>query len=323
MAKIILRRLLQLIPTLFVVVAFTCIATRLIPGDPVAAMVGDQYDVSKVEEMRASLGLDDPIIVQFWNYLVSICQGDFGTSYYFNQPAIDMIAQRLPNTLLISVIALIIAVIFGVVFGVVSARKQNSIVDYVLTVLSLFGVSAPVFWVGIMLVLLFSVTLGWLPSYGMGSIEKDGLIGFISHLVLPCFCLAIIPMGTFTRITRSSMIETLGSDSVRAMRARGVSETSITWKHALKNALPPIITVIAIQFAGCFAGAVLTENVFAWPGMGTMITSAIDNRDYSLIQATVLVVAIAFVVINLITDLLYMVINPKVAAEAKKGANNV
>lgn len=146
MAKIILRRLLQLIPTLFVVVAFTFIATRLIPGDPVAAMVGDQYDVSKVEEMRASLGLDDPIIVQFWNYLVSICQGDFGTSYYFNQPAIDMIAQRLPNTLLISVIALIIAVIFGVVFGVISARKQNSIVDYVLTVLSLFGVSAPVFW---------------------------------------------------------------------------------------------------------------------------------------------------------------------------------
>ena len=178
MAKIILRRLLQLIPTLFVVVAFTFIATRLIPGDPVAAMVGDQYDVSKVEEMRASLGLDDPIIVQFWNYLVSICQGDFGTSYYFNQPAIDMIAQRLPNTLLISVIALIIAVIFGVVFGVVSARKQNSIVDYVLTVLSLFGVSAPVFWVGIMLVLLFSVTLGWLPSYGMGSVSY-------THLTLP------------------------------------------------------------------------------------------------------------------------------------------
>ena len=319
MGKVILRRLLQIIPTLFVVVLFTFIATRLIPGDPVAAMVGDQYDVSKVEEMREQLGLNDPIPLQFWHYLVSIFQGDFGDSYYFNMPALDMIAQRLPNTLLISVISLVIAIIVGVVLGVVSAKKQNTIIDYVLTVLSLFGVSAPVFWVGIMLVLLFSVNLGWLPSYGMADLFQDGFVSWVQHLILPCFCLAIIPMGTFTRITRSSMIETLGSDSVRSMRARGVSEASITWKHALKNALPPIITVIAIQFAGCFAGAVLTENIFSWPGMGTMITSAIDNRDYALIQAMVLVVDLAFVVINLIIDLLYMVVNPKVAADAKKG----
>lgn len=319
MGKTILRRLLQLIPTLFVVVTFAFIATRLIPGDPVAAMVGDQYDVSKVEAMREQLGLNDPILVQFGNYLLDILQGNFGMSYYFNMPALDMIAQRLPNTLLISVISLVIAIVVGVALGVLSAKKQNTIVDYVLTVISLLGVSVPVFWVGIMLVLLFSVNLGWLPSFGMGSIEQDGFLGYLSHLILPCFCLSIIPMGTFTRITRSSMIETLGSDSVRAMRARGVSEASITWKHALKNALPPILTVIGIQFAGCFAGAVLTENVFAWPGMGTMIVSAIDNRDYALIQATVLVVALAFVVINLLTDLLYMVINPKVAAEAKKG----
>lgn len=319
MAKIILRRLLQLIPTLFVVVAFTFIVTRLIPGDPVAAMVGDQYDVSKVEELREELGLNDPILVQFGRYLWDILHGDFGDSYYYNAPALTMILARLPNTLLISVVALVFAIIVGMLLGVVSARKQNTIIDYVLTVISLFGVSAPVFWVAIMLVLLFSVTLGLLPSFGMVTIEQGGIGGFISHLILPCFCLSIIPLGTFTRITRSSMIEALGSDSVRAMRARGVSELSITWKHALKNALPPIITVIAIQLAGCFAGAVLTENVFAWPGMGTLITSAIDNRDYSLIQATVLVVAIAYVVINLITDLLYMVVNPKVALEAKGG----
>ena len=145
------------------------------------------------------------------------------------------------------------------------------------------------------------------------------MVEFLRHLCLPCLCLSIIPMGTFMRITRSSMIEALGSNSVRALRTRGISERAVVWKHALKNALPPILTVIGMQFAGCFAGAVLTENIFSWPGMGTMIQSAIDSRDYSLIQATVLVIALAFVVINLVTDIVYMIINPKVAAGAEKG----
>jgi len=319
MLKIILKRMLQMIPTLFVVITFTFLATRLLPGDPVAAMVGDQYDVAKVEELREELGLNDPIYVQFGRYLSDIAHGDFGDSYYFNCPALDMIKTRLPNTLVLSVSALCVAVVCGVLLGVLSAKKQGTLADYLLTVVSLFGISAPVFWVGIMMVLLFAVNLGWLPSFGMAHIAEDGFKEFLRHLCMPCICLSIIPMGTFTRITRSSMIESLGSDSVRALRARGVSEFSITWKHALKNALPPIMTVIGMQFAGCFAGAVLTENVFSWPGMGTMISSAIDNRDYSLIQATVLIVAIAFVVINLIVDLLYMVVNPRVALSAEKG----
>ncbi|MCB7050315.1 ABC transporter permease [Intestinimonas butyriciproducens] len=230
-----------------------------------------------------------------------------------------MIKARLPNTLMLSVTSLCIAILVGVFFGVISARRQSSILDYALTVISLFGVSAPVFWVAIMMVLLFSVNLGWLPSFGMVTIAQGGFVEFLRHIALPCACLAVIPMGTFMRITRSSMIDSLGSDSVRALRARGVSEKSIVWKHALKNALPPILTVVGMQFAGCFAGAVLTENIFSWPGMGTMISSAIDNRDYSLIQATVLVVALAFVIINLITDILYMVINPKVAIDAENG----
>lgn len=319
MLKVILKRLLQLIPTLLVVITFTFAATRLIPGDPVAAMVGDQYDLGKVEELKEELGLNDPIPVQYGRYLMDVIHGDFGDSYYFNCSALDMIKSRLPNTLLISVTSLCIAVAVGMVLGVVSAKHQGTPLDYILTVVSLFGVSAPVFWVAIMLVLLFSVNLGLLPSFGMVTIAQGGFGEFLSHLILPCVCLSIIPMGTFTRITRSSMIDALGSDSVRALRARGVSERSITWKHALKNALPPILTVIGMQFAGCFAGAVLTENIFSWPGMGTMISSAIDNRDYSLIQATVLVVAIAFVVINLVTDILYMVINPKVALDAENG----
>ena len=319
MLKVVLKRLLQLIPTLFIVVLLTFIATRLIPGDPVAALIGDDYDPAKVEEIREELGFNDPISVQFGRYFTDILHGDFGYSYYFKCPAINVIMTRLPNTLKLSVISLLIAVVIGCLLGVVSAKKQGSILDYVMTVVSLFGISAPVFWVAIMMVLLFSVQLGWLPSFGMASIATDGFKAYIEHLLMPCLCLSVIPMGTFTRITRSSMIEALGSDSVRALRARGVSERSITWKHALKNALPPILTVIGMQFAGCFAGAVLTENIFSWPGMGTMISSAIDNRDYSLIQATVIVVALAFVIINLITDVLYIVINPKVSLDAKNG----
>lgn len=319
MQKVILKRLLQLIPTLLIVVTLTFVATRVIPGDPVAALLGEQYDASKVDELKAELGLSGSIPQQFLDYLVGILHGDFGDSYYFKTSAMSMIQERLPNTLILSVTSLVIAIIIGMILGIVSAKHQSGTLDYVLTILSLFGVSAPVFWVAIMMVLLFSVTLGWLPSFGMASISQDGFLTFLRHLILPCACLSVIPMGTFTRITRSSMIEALGSDSIRALRARGVSERSVVWKHALKNALPPILTVIGMQFAGCFAGAVLTENIFAWPGMGTMISSAIENRDYALIQATVLVVALAFVVINLITDVLYMVINPKVALDAENG----
>ena len=317
MLKVILKRILQMIPTLFVVVTLTFVVTRIIPGDPVAAMVGDQYDLESVEELKEELGLNDPLHVQYGRYLTDVLKGDFGDSYYFNDTALNIIKSRLPNTLLISVISLLIAIAIGVCLGVVSATKQGTILDHFLTVRALLGVSAPVFWVGLLLVLLFSVNLGWLPSFGMGT--EGGILGVIKHMVLPCTCLSIIPMGTFTRITRSSMIDALGSDSVRALRARGVSEGSIVWKHALKNALPPILTVIGMQFAGCFAGAVLTENIFSWPGMGMTISSAIDNRDYALIQATVLVVAIAFVVINLITDITYMIINPKVAQDMKNG----
>ena len=318
MLKVILRRLIQVIPTLFLVVTFTFAATRIIPGDPVAAMVGDQYDITKVEELKEELGLNDPIYVQYGRYLNEVLHGDFGDSFYFNMPALEMIKTRLPNTLLLSVTALVIAIIVGVGFGILSAQHQGTLLDHSLTLITLFGVSAPVFWVAIMMVLLFSVNLGWLPSFGMATME-EGLGSFIKHLILPCGCLSVIPMATFCRITRSSMIEALGSDSVRALRARGINEGSIVWKHALKNAMPPILTVVGMQFAGCFAGAVVTENVFSWPGMGSLISSAIDNRDYSLVQATVLVVAIAYVAINLVTDVLYMVINPKVALDAENG----
>ena len=319
MVKTILKRFLQVVPTLLVVITITFIVTRMIPGDPVTAMVGEEFDAEKMAELREAMGLNDSKLVQYERYLGGILRGDFGESYYFRKPALEVIASRLPNTLLLSVLSLLIAITLGMVLGIISAKRQSTMWDYILTVVSLFGISAPVFWVGMMMVLLFSVNLGWLPTYGMASIEADGIVEFLRHLCLPCLCLSVIPMATFMRITRSSMIEALGSNSVRALRTRGISERAVVWKHALKNALPPIITVIGMQFASCFAGAVLTESIFSWPGMGTMIQSAIDNRDYSLIQATVLVIALAFVMINLVTDIVYMIINPKVASQAREG----
>lgn len=319
MLKVILKRLLQVLPTLLVVVTFTFVATRMIPGDPVTAMVGEEYEADKVEELREAMGFNNPLPVQYGNYLGDVIRGDFGWSYYFNQPALEVIGQRLPNTLLLSLTSLVIAVAVGLLLGCISATKQSTIWDYLLTLISMFGISAPVFWVAIMFVLLFSVNLGWFPTFGMAKLS-EGLVPFLSHLALPCLCLSIIPMATFTRITRSSMIESLSSESVRALRARGMKEKAIVWKHALKNALPPIVTVLAMQLAGCFSGAILTESIFSWPGMGTMIQTAIDNRDYSLIQATVLIIAIAFVALNLLADVAYMIINPKVASSAKGGS---
>ena len=319
MLKIIIKRILQVIPTLLVVVTFTFIVTRMIPGDPATAMVGDNYDAVKLEELRESMGLNESISKQYVSYLKDILRGNFGYSYYFKCSALEQIAQRLPNTLVLTLTSLAIAATLGTVLGILSARWQGSVADYVMSIVSLFGVSAPVFWVAIMLVMIFAVNLGWLPTFGMADLAKDGWVEFLRHMCLPCACLSVIPMATFMRISRSSMIEALGNDSITCLRARGIREKSILWKHALKNALPPIVTILGIQLAGCFSGAVLTENIFSWPGMGTMITSAINNRDYSLIQATVLVIALAFVIINLLTDLAYMAINPKVANDAKNG----
>lgn len=319
MLKIIIKRILQVIPTLLVVVTFTFIVTRMIPGDPATAMVGDNYDAVKLEELRESMGLNESIPKQYVSYLKDILHGNFGYSYYFKCSALEQIAQRLPNTLVLTLTSLAIAATLGTILGILSARWQGSAADYVMSIVSLFGVSAPVFWVAIMLVMIFAVNLGWLPTFGMADLAKDGWVQFLRHMCLPCVCLSVIPMATFMRISRSSMIEALGNDSITCLRARGIREKSILWKHALKNALPPIVTILGIQLASCFSGAVLTENIFSWPGMGTMITSAINNRDYSLIQATVLVIALAFVIINLLTDLAYMAINPKVANDAKNG----
>ena len=312
--KTILKRVLQCIPTLFIVVTFTFVLTRMIPGNPAATILGPQASAADIQAMEIKLGLDQPKLTQFIDYIGNVLHGDFGTSYMYNQPVLDLIAERIPSTLQITVTALVIALILGVAIGMFSALHQYSLMDYVFMVLALVGVSMPIFWLGMMLVNQFSVQWGLLPALGRGSLDV-GLWDFVSHMILPCTCLANIPMATFARITRSSMLEVIHNDSIKALRARGISERSVIWKHALKNALPPIVTVLGLQIASCFTGAILTESIFSWPGMGTMIVNAINNRDYMLIQGVVLFFALVFVVVNLLVDIAYMLINPRVSYE--------
>lgn len=311
MLKVILKRILQIIPTLFVVVTITFVLTRMIPGNPAATILGPQASPGDIAKLKVELGLDQPMGVQYVNYIGSILHFNFGESYFYNQPVLQLILSRLPATLLITVTSLVLATLIGIPIGVLSAVKQYSAFDYVAMIIALTGVSMPIFWLGLMLVLVFSAHLNWLPALGMGSLA-NGPVDVIRHMILPCICLATIPAATFARITRSNMLEVIHTDSVRALRAKGIGESKVVWKHAFKNALPPIVTVFGLQLAGCFTGAILTESIFSWPGMGTMIVNAINNRDYALIQGMVLFIAIVFVFVNLLVDLIYMLINPKV-----------
>lgn len=320
MLKTILQRLFQIIPTLLIVVSITFILTRMIPGDPAAAMLGPQASLEEINKLRTEMGLNASMGQQYLSYLGDVFRGNFGHSYSYSESVLNLILNRLPNTLILSITSLVLASLISIPLGIVSAVKQYSVFDYTAMLFALVGVSMPIFWLGLMLVLIFSVGLGWLPTMGMGSFD-NGLGDVIRHMILPVICLSTIPTATFTRITRSSMLETINSDYIKALRSRGLSERVIIFKHALKNALPPIVTVVGIQLAGAFTGAILTETIFAWPGMGTLITGAIENRDYMLVQGAVLVTAMAFVFVNLLVDLLFMVVNPKVSYAGGGGKN--
>ena len=224
---------------------------------------------------------------------------------------LGLIISRIPNTISLTLVALAIAAVIGTSLGILAAVKQNTIVDYIVMLLALVGVSMPNFWMALMLVLQFSVKMNLLPVMGMGDMSK-GIGDVVLHMILPCICLASTPMATFARTIRSSMVETLSSDYVRCLRARGVREWKVICLHSLKNALPPLVTVLGLQIAGTFTGAIITEGIFSWPGMGTMINTAINNRDYSLIQGAVLFSAIMFVFCNMLVDIAYMILNPKV-----------
>ncbi|MCI9501567.1 MAG: ABC transporter permease [Hungatella sp.] len=311
MLKMMLKRFLQTIPTLFIVVTITFCLTRMLPGDPAVAILGIEAKQEDIEAMRAKMNLDKSLPEQYQLYITGLVKGDFGYSYSYRQDVFQLIMSRIPNTLSLTLVALVFAFLIGTTVGIAAAIKQNTWFDYVFMVLALVGVSMPIFWMALMLVLQFSVKMNLLPVMGMGDWSK-GFGDVVSHMVLPGFCLATIPMATFARTTRSSMIETLSSDYIRCLRARGIREWKVIMIHGLKNSLPPLVTVLGLQIASTFTGAIITEGIFSWPGMGTMINTAINNRDYSLIQGTVLFSAIMFVFCNMLVDMAYLVLNPKV-----------
>lgn len=287
------------------------VVTRVIHGDPAAVMLGPQASVEAVEQLRESLGLNDSIFKQFISYLKGVLRGDLGQSYYYNKPVTELIGDAFPNTLILAVASIIIGIIVGVPIGVISATKQYSVFDYISMVMALIGISVPIFWLGLMAVLLFSVNLGWLPSVGMG----DGtFVDLIRHLILPALCLSTGSIATLARFTRSSMLDITKQDYIKTARAKGLRESLVIWKHSFKNALPPIITVVGMQFSSLLTGAVLTETVFSWPGLGKLIVDAITNRDYTLVQGSVIYIAFVYIILNLLVDICYAVLNPKVKA---------
>lgn len=311
MARYIFKRILNVFPTLIIVAIIVFAVTRIIPGNPAATLLGPQASVQEVEKMMVEMGLNKSYPEQFFNYARNLLGGDLGYSYAYNTNVTELIMERFPNTIILTVAALLIALLIGIPAGIVSAYKRNTFVDYLVMVISLVGVSMPVFWLGVMLVLVFSVNLGLLPATGMGN-WSTGADVFFQHLALPSLTLATIPMANFARITRSSMLEVLSQDYIRTARAKGLKEQVVIWKHALKNALNPILSVLGMQVAALLGGSVLTETIFSWPGMGRLVTDAIDRRDYGVVQGVVIFIALIYIVTNLIIDVLYKVVNPKI-----------
>jgi peptide/nickel transport system permease protein len=321
----------MLIPVLIGMSIITFSIVHAIPGDPARAILGDKATPEQVEQIRVSLGLDRPWYIQYFYYLGDLLRGDLGTSFITRAPIAEEIVPFLAATMELAAVSLLIAIFFGVNLGIISAWRQNSWFDYTAMLIALIGISMPVFWLGLMEQWVFAQQLGWLPStgrldprmslepitqfYALDAILQgnwDALGDVISHLVLPAAALATIPMAIIARITRSSMLEVMRSDYIRTARAKGASEFWVVYKHALKNALIPVITVIGLQAGMLLGGAVLTETIFGWPGVGRYLYDAINARDYPVIQSGILVVATIFVLINLIVDLLYAYLNPRI-----------
>lgn len=317
MLKMILKRILQLIPVLLITMSITFVITRVLSGNPAVSILGPQASAEDIEKMEEEMGLNDPFPVQYVNYIGGVLTGDLGTSYRYNQPVAGLILEKLPNTLQLALSSLLIALLIGIPVGIISAVKQYSVFDYVAMITALVGVSMPTFWLGLMLVLVFSVNLGWFPTMGMGSLS-NGLGDFLSHLFLPALCLSFGSMANFARISRSSMLEVINQDYMKAVRAKGIREWVVIMKHGLKNALPPIVTVLGMRIASLMTGAIMIETIFSWPGIGRLIVDAINNNDFEMIQGTVLFMAVLYVGVNLIVDIAYLYINPKVSYESER-----
>jgi peptide/nickel transport system permease protein len=306
MARLLASRLVTGVPTLLAVSLCVFAIVRLIPGDPARLLAGDFATDQIVEELRQRWRLNDPFPVQYAAYLGGVLRGDLGRSITTSTPVLPELAERFVRTLELAVAAIAVAAVVGIAAGIVSAIRRSTFVDYLATALALTGISTPIFWSGLVLILLFSVTLEWLPAGGTGTLR---------HLVLPAVSLGLFGAGVLARQTRSGLLEVLGQDFVRTARAKGLPERVVVVKHALKNALIPVVTVLGDQFGRLLGGAILTETVFSWPGMGRYLIDAISQRDYPAVQGAILVFAAAVVVINLLVDLSYGALDPRVRPE--------
>ncbi|ABB37985.1 ABC-type transporter, integral membrane subunit [Oleidesulfovibrio alaskensis G20] len=331
MLHFLIKRLLQVIPTVLGISVLVFFMIHLVPGDPAEMMLGERANEKALTELRQQLGLDKPLYVQYGLFMSRLAQGDLGRALRTNEKITTEIATHFPATLELALVAIVFAVTLGMLAGIVSATRQYSLFDYGSMVLSLIGVSMPIFWLGLVLMIIFSVNLGWLPLSGrlsyditlepvtnlylIDSIIQGNWAAFkdaLHHIIMPAFTLSTIPMAIIARMTRSSMLEVLRQDYIRTAKAKGLSPRAVHYKHALRNALIPIVTIIGLQFSILLGGAILTETIFAWPGIGSWLLNAVYARDFNAVQGGTMLIATLFVLINVLVDLLYAVINPRI-----------
>ncbi len=334
MLAYIIRRILILIPTLLGVSILVFVMLHLTPGDPAELLLGERATEEALVELREHLGLNEPLYVQYGMFLKRLMKGDLGETIWTRQQVWTEVKERFPATIELTVVALCIACFFGIIFGIISATKQYSIFDYVSMIGALAGVSMPIFWLGLIFMLIFSLNLGWLPISGRLSVDIDleiitnfyildavltrnwaALKDAVWHIIMPAVTLSTIPMAIVARMTRSAMLEVLRQDYIKTAKAKGLSNFTVTFKHALRNALIPVVTTVGLQFGVALGGAILTETIFAWPGVGKWMYDAVMQRDYMVIQGGTLFIAAVFVVINLCVDVLYAVINPRISVQ--------
>ncbi|HYL20644.1 MAG TPA: ABC transporter permease [Gemmatimonadales bacterium] len=304
MIRLVGRRLLATVPTLVGVLVVAFLLLNVAPGDPGAAMVGERADAATIARLRAELHLDDPLPTQFGRYLWGAVRGDFGRSYITQRPIAQDLRERFPKTVQLALAAMALAAVGGITIGVLSAIRPGGAVDRVAMLLSYIGVSFPVYWVGLLLILVFAVMLRWLPPSGSGG---------LAYLVLPALTLGMRSVAFLARMTRAAMLEVLSSDFVRTARAKGLSEASVIMRHGFRNALIPVITVLGLDTGSYLTGSILTETIFGWPGLGRYVLTAIEKRDLPAVQGSILFMSLVFVLVNLVTDLVYAKADPRIA----------
>ena len=303
MLRYFLTRILYTLPVIWLVVSVVFLLIHLVPGDPIQQMLGEGLPTADLQAARHAYGLDLPLDQQYVNYWKGVVHGNLGLSLRYNQSVSKLLAQRYPYTLQLTLAALVVAVILSIPAGVRSARRRNEWDDRAISVISLFGLSFPNFALGPILILFFSIKLGWLPVSGSGA---------FANLVLPAITMGSALAAILTRMVRTSMLEELSQDYIRTARAKGLTETVIVYRHALRNAMVPVITVLGLQFGALLAGAIVTETIFSWPGIGRLTITAISNRDYFVVQGCILAIGLTYVAVNFLTDLVYSVLNPRI-----------